>query len=52
MSYTDFAHSLTAFIQDCPSMFHSVAAIAKELKAKGFSELREKDSWNLSLIHI
>lgn len=47
MSYIDFANQLTDFIQNCPSMFHSVASIAKELDAKGFCELREKDPWNL-----
>ena len=47
MSYKEFADRMNSFIHNCPSMFHSVATIACELEAKGFTRLREKDAWNL-----
>lgn len=47
MNYLEFADQLTSFIQSCPSMFHTVASIEKELQAKNFTKLKEKDKWNL-----
>lgn len=47
MTYQEFAQNLLQFIEKCPSMFHSVASIEDELKAKGFIRLKEKDAWKL-----
>lgn len=51
MNYLEFADQLTSFIQSCPSMFHTVASIEKELQAKDFIQLKEKDKWNLEPGH-
>ena len=39
------AEEMVAFIRDCPSMFHTVATVCRELDAAGFTHLRETDAW-------
>lgn len=51
MSYLDFCQNMTQFIQNCPSMFHSVATIEKELQAKNYTLLKEKEAWNIEPGH-
>ena len=51
MSYLDFCRNMTQFIENCPSMFHSVASIEKELKAKNYTLLKEKEVWNIEPGH-
>lgn len=47
MTYQEFTKNMTQFIAECPSMFHSAHRIEQELKASGFSELKEMDPWSL-----
>ena len=42
------AHELLAFVQECPSMFHTAAAIARRLDAAGFTRLNEGDAWTVA----
>ena len=58
------AHDMAAFVQECPSMFHTAAAVRRRLDEAGFAYLPESKPWevrrggryytvrNLSLIHI
>lgn len=47
MTYQEFAKNMTQFIAECPSMFHSVASIEKQLKESGAVRLKEQDAWTL-----
>ena len=38
---------LVAFIRECPSMFHTAAAIRARLDAAGFAYLPESDAWDV-----
>lgn len=42
------AHELLAFVQECPSMFHTAAAIARRLDAAGFTRLNEGNAWTVA----
>ncbi|RYY76093.1 MAG: M18 family aminopeptidase [Gammaproteobacteria bacterium] len=46
-SQSQFNQDLLNFIQTSPTAFHAAQAIAKELAAAGFTELRESDEWDL-----
>jgi aspartyl aminopeptidase len=39
---------LRAFVDAAPSPFHAVAELARRLRAAGFTELAEPDSWSLA----
>lgn len=39
---------ILGFIKESPSCFHAVKKIADEMKSCGFTELSEKEKWNLS----
>ena len=41
------AQDMLRFIEGCPSMFHTTAAIAARLEAVGFTELPEGASWEV-----
>lgn len=43
MNHLDLCREMVDFIDHCPSMFHSVATIEKELVKNGFEELREEN---------
>ena len=41
------AQDMLRFIEGCPSMFHTTAAIAARLEAVGFTELPEGAAWEV-----
>lgn len=43
----ELSEELAVFLQECPTAFHSAAAIQKRLDADGFLHLYEEDPWNL-----
>lgn len=43
-----YSRQLLAYIDASPSPFHAVAQSVAQLKAAGFQELREADSWDLA----
>ena len=44
---TPFNQNLLSFLDASPTPFHAVASVAKELTEAGFTELDERDSWNI-----
>jgi len=40
-------HTLIEFLQNAPSTYHAVAALAADLRAAGFAELQEGQRWQL-----
>ncbi len=50
MSHSEHAitRELMDFVAECPSSFHTVKTIEEMLKAKGFIELCESESWGIS----
>ncbi len=42
------AKQMMAFIEESPSCFHAVANLKKNYEANGFSELSEKEAWELT----
>lgn len=47
MTETELSKELLAFIRECPSMFHTAAAIADRLERAGYRRLEEKDRWQI-----
>lgn len=47
MKIKETAQELLSFIQQSPSCFHAVQTIGEQLKAAGFQELKECETWNL-----
>lgn len=45
--FKEVSDSMLGFIKRCPSVFHAVEAIKKELEAEGFEELTESRKWKL-----
>ena len=45
--YHECAREMLSFIQKSPTCFHAVENLKQMLKAEGFRELSEKDSWEL-----
>ena len=41
------AHQMAAFVQECPSMFHTVSAIRRRLDEAGFAYLPESKPWKV-----
>ncbi|MDH5763630.1 MAG: M18 family aminopeptidase [Nitrospinota bacterium] len=46
-TYRKYAESLLEFIDASPTPFHATGELAALLKAEGFAELQEADSWSL-----
>lgn len=44
----DNIKKLISFIDNSHSMYHAVENLEKELKEKGFTELKQRESWNIS----
>lgn len=44
----EYAQSVLDFIKKSPSCFHAIKNLSDELKQNGFTELSEKNRWNLS----
>lgn len=44
----EYAQSVLDFIKKSPSCFHTIKNLSDELKQNGFTELSEKNRWNLS----
>lgn len=44
----EYAQSVIDFIKKSPSCFHAIKNLSDELKQNGFTELSEKNRWNLS----
>ncbi|MBD8078892.1 M18 family aminopeptidase [Cellulosimicrobium arenosum] len=42
---TAHAHDLAAFVEACPSSFHTAHEVARRLVAEGFTQLAETDAW-------
>lgn len=47
LSKESFNEGLLAFLQACPTPFHAVAEMSRQLQQAGFSELHEGDAWQL-----
>lgn len=47
LSKESFNEGLLAFLQACPTPFHAVAEMSRQLQEAGFSELHEGDAWQL-----
>ena len=41
------AHDMAAFVQECPSMFHTAAAVRRRLDEAGFAYLPESKPWEV-----
>lgn len=48
MNNIEISKELLSFIEDSPSMFHSIRTIRKKLDQDGFTYLKEKDQWSIS----
>lgn len=48
MDITSFNEGLIAFLAESPTPFHAVASMKAALTGKGFSELKETETWDLS----
>lgn len=44
---TSINQELVDFIQESPSMFHTVTTIRRHLDAAGFTHLPEQDAWQV-----
>lgn len=49
MNNMEISKELLSFIDDSPSMFHSIRTIRTYLDQDGFTYLKEKDQWNISM---
>lgn len=47
MNYKSISENLISFIHKCPSSFHTIHTVRTRLTEYGFTELSEKESWNL-----
>ena len=47
MDHIEISKELSAFIEESPSMFHTVEAVRKRLDAAGFIYLPEKEQWDI-----
>lgn len=43
----ELSQELLTFLEKCPSSFHAIGEIAKELEASGYERLEESDAWKL-----
>ena len=41
------AHNMAAFVEECPSMFHTAAAVRRRLDEAGFAYLPESKPWDV-----
>ncbi len=48
MTNQNHAEALAAFIEKCPSMFHTTAQICRRLDEAGFVRLEERDAWDVA----
>ena len=46
------ARELLHFIKNSPTCYHVTENIRQKLLANGYTELSERERWELSLIHI
>lgn len=44
---TIYTRPFLDFLQDCPTVFHTVKGIGKDLKDAGFTKISEQDAWKL-----
>ena len=47
MDHIEISKELSAFIEESPSMFHTVEAVRKRLDAAGFRYLPETEQWDI-----
>ncbi|MDE7312231.1 MAG: M18 family aminopeptidase [Eubacterium sp.] len=45
--YKKISQEMTEFLKECPTAFHAVAKIGRELEGNGFERLRETGEWNI-----
>lgn len=45
--YKKIAQEMTGFLKECPTAFHAVERIGKELESNGYQRLREHEEWEL-----
>lgn len=45
--YRKISQEMTDFLKECPTAFHAVDKIGKELESNGFDRLREHEEWKL-----
>lgn len=45
--YKKISKEMTAFLKECPTAFHAVARIGRELEKNGFARLKEQEEWEL-----
>ncbi len=46
--YQKTAREMTAFVKECPTAFHAVDSIAKELERNGYQRLWEEELWQIA----
>ena len=44
----EFFYGVLGFIDDCPTAFHTVATVTRELEADGYTKLRSDAPWSLT----
>lgn len=47
--YRKISQEMTEFLKECPTAFHAVEKIRKELEDNGYERLRENENGKLSL---
>lgn len=45
--YKKISQEMTDFLQKCPTAFHAVANIARQLSENGYQRLRENETWEI-----
>lgn len=45
--YKKISQEMAQFLKECPTAFHAVARIGKELEGNGFEKLRESEKWEI-----
>lgn len=47
--YKKISQEMMGFLKGCPTAFHAVEKIGKELEKNGYKKLREKEQWKINL---
>ena len=45
--FKKISKEMTGFLKECPTAFHAVARIERELEKSGYARLKEPEEWQM-----